>query len=187
MITTSRRPTHRARLLGRELARVLPGAEYVPRGLKTVERLASMAGSRGHDLVMIINSGVDQPRELRFLHAGPGWRWSHANIELREVELQRDLGRKVEAKVGAIAWRGSAEAQELAGLLSALWGLPLVEPSSHRGAIALVVGDGELELQFKESPTSGPIGPTLRVASFKGEVAYGEGEGGKREGRARVR
>lgn len=168
MITTSRRPTHRARLLGRELVRILPGAEYVPRGLKTVEKLASMAGSRGHDLVMIINSGADQPRELRFLHAGPSWRWSRANIELREVKLQRDLGKKVEARVEAIAWQGSAEARELAELLSELWGLPLVEPSSHRGTIALVVGNEELELQFKESPASEPVGPTLRVASFKG-------------------
>ena len=167
MITTSRRPTHRARLLGRELARVLPGAEYVPRGMKNVEKLAALAGSRGHNLIMIVNSCEGQPRELRFLHAGPGWRWSDANIELRGVELQRDLGKKVEARAGAIAWRGSPEARGLAELLSELWNLPLAEPASHRGAIALVVGEEGLELQFRETPTSEPMGPTLRVARFK--------------------
>ncbi|MCS7131255.1 MAG: hypothetical protein NZ934_00765 [Hadesarchaea archaeon] len=167
LITTSRRPTHRARLLGRELARVLPGAEYVPRGLKTIEKLASMAGSRGYDLVMIINSGEGKPKELRFLHAGPSWKWSDARIELCEVRLQRDLSKRAEARATAIAWRGSAEARELAGLLSELWGLPLVELPSHRGAVALVIGDRELELQFRESPASEPVGPTLRVARFR--------------------
>jgi hypothetical protein len=55
----------------------------------------------------------------------------------------------------------------LAELLSELWNLPLAEPASHRGAIALVVGEEGLELQFRETPTSEPMGPTLRVARFK--------------------
>lgn len=166
LVTTSRRPSHRARLLGRELIRVLPNAEYVPRGIKTVRRLASLASSRGHELVMIVNSRERQPRELRFLNASVGWRWLDARIELREVELQRDLGQKVRLADVRIVAADSARAQNLARLLSELWGLPLSEGPSSTGAVVLVTCNDGLKVQFRAHPKDELVGPVLYVKNF---------------------
>lgn len=166
MVTTSRRPSHRARLLGRELTRVLPNAEYVPRGIKTVRRLASLASSKGHELVMIVNSREEQPRELRFLNVSAGWRWLDARIELREVELQRDLGQKVKLADVRIASDDSVRARSFARLLSKLWGLPLSEGPSSTGATVLVTCDDGLKVQFRAHPKAELVGPVLHVKNF---------------------
>ena len=168
LVTTSRRPGHRARSLGRELARVLPNTEYVPRGVKTVRKLSSLASSRGHATVMIVDSFASIPKFLRFLDCGTGWQWSEVQIELGKIELQKDLGQKIELSSTKIVVK-SPEAKELARLLGKLWGLPV---GRETGARAVVVVD-EDEIHFQRG--SERVGPVLHVSS----VVYGHGPGQK--------
>ena len=168
LITTSRRPGHRARLLGRELARVLPDAEYVPRGVKSVRNLASLASTRGHKLVTLINCRADRPQELRFLDVTRGWRWLDVVIELREVKLQKDLGHKVQLTDVKIVASGSSRAKDLARLLSEMWHLQLLEEVPSAGSVVMVTQNEELRIQFQSDPKVPPIGPIMYVTRFSG-------------------
>lgn len=168
LVTTSRRPGHRARLLGRELARVLPNTEYAPRGVKTVRKLSSLASSRGHTTVMIIDSFASIPKFLRFINCEEGWQWSAVQIELGKIELQKDLGQKICLSGTKIVVK-SPEVKELARLLGTLWGLPV---EREAGARDVVVVD-EDEIRFQRG--SERVGPVLHVSG----VVYGHGSGQK--------
>lgn len=167
LITTSRRPEHRTRLLCRELVRVLPDAKYVPRGVKTIGDLASLARSVGHDRVMIVNSLAGRPFELRFLDAARGWRWLDASIKLREVKLQRELGQKIKLATTGILVRGSTMAREFAKSLGELFNLSISGEPPSSGGIALVTDEDGLQLQFQVRPSSEVIGPVLLISSFR--------------------
>ncbi|MFQ6129859.1 MAG: hypothetical protein ACE5OT_03510 [Candidatus Hadarchaeaceae archaeon] len=165
LISTSRRPGHRTRILCRELTRVLPNAIYVPRGAKTINKLASFASSLGHDRVMVVNSLAGQPRELRFLAVAKGWRWLDARVELGEIRLQRDLGQKTKLE-GTKFYAEGQKARNLTNFLSELLGLPIVNELPNVGGIILITSDDELQLQFQLRPSSDAIGPVLQIASF---------------------
>ncbi len=166
LVTTSRRPGHRARLLGRELARVLPNAEYLPRGVKTIRKLSLLASSRGHTTVMIVDSFASIPKFLRFLDCGTGWQWSEVQIELGKIELQKDLSQKIGLSCTKIIAK-SPDVKELARLLEKLGGLPV---GRETGARDVVVVD-EDEIRFQRG--SERVGPVLHVSS----VVYGHGPG----------
>jgi len=167
LITTSRRPCHRARLLGRELTRVLPNAEYAPRGIKSVRKLASFANTRNHKLVMIIGSHANQLRELRFLDVATGWRWLNARIELGDVKLQKDLGQKVRLVDVKIVVSKQNIARNFAHLISRLWGLQFTEELPSAGGVAMVGDDGKLRVEFHADPSAGPVGPILHITHFE--------------------
>ena len=167
LITTSRRPCHRARLLGRELARVLPNAEYIPRGVKSVRKLASLANARNHKLVMVIESRTNQPQELRFLNTTTGWRWLNARIKLGEVKLQKDLGQKVRLEDVKIATSGRDRARNFAHLVSELWNLQFTEELPSAEGVAVVADNEELRVQFHADPSVGPVGPILHITRFE--------------------
>ncbi len=164
LIVTSRRPCHRARILARELARVLPNAEYMPRGVKNVRKLYSLASSRGHKKIMIVDSVAGQPMVLRFLDVSEGWKWVNVQIELSKVELQKDFGQKIRllnAKIVA----ASPKAKELAGLLEKLWGVKAIKKASGTGAFIIVDKD---KIEFRGS-LAAKIGPALYVSRVVGE------------------
>ena len=171
LIVTSRHPCHRARILARELARVLPNAEYVPRGVKSVKKLSSLAISHGHNTIMIVDSVAEQPKFLRFLEVNDGWKWLDAQIELSDVELQKDLGQKtllLDAKIVA----ESSEAKRLANLLEKLWELKQVKKAAGTGAFMFVHKD---KIEFRAS-LAAKIGPVLHISRVVGE--YGKGKEG---------
>ena len=167
LITTSRRPCHRARLLGRELERVLPNAKYTPRGVKSIRKLTSLANSLNHTLIMIIDSGTDQSRELRFLDATAGWRWLDTRIELGEVKLQRDLGQKARLVDVKIMASSQNKARSFAHLIGKLWGLPFTEDLPSAGSVAMVDDDKELRVQFHTYLSAEPVGPILYIKYFE--------------------
>ncbi len=148
-------------MLARELARVLPGSEYVPRGVKTVRKLSSLASSRGHAVAMIVESSAGKPKFLQFLGCSEGWRWG-MKIELGGVELQRDLGQKIRLS-GTKVVAGSPEAKELAKLLGELWGMQLVRKA---GAEAFAVVDRD-KIRFQRGPEK--VGPVLHVLRVVGK------------------
>jgi len=157
--------------LARELARVLPNAEYAPRGIKKVKKLSSLAVSHGHNIVMIIDSVTEQPKFLRFLEVDDGWKWLDVQIELSDVELQNDLGQKtllLDAKIVA----GSPEAKRLANLLEKLWGLKQVKKAACTGAFVFVSED---KIEFRAS-LAAKIGPVLNISRVVGK--YGKGKEG---------
>jgi len=166
LIITSRRPCHRARILARELARVLPNAEYMPRGVKGVKKLSSLAISHGHDIVMMIDSVDEQPKFLRFLEVDDGWKWLDVQIELGDVELQKDLGQKTRL-LGTKIVAGS-KAKRLANLLEKLWGIKQAEKAAGTGAFMFVDED---KIEFRAS-LAARIGPVLNVSRVVG--GYGK-------------
>jgi rRNA maturation protein Rpf1 len=150
--------------LARELARVLPDAEYMPRGVKSVRKLSSLASSRGHKKIMIINSVAGQPMVLRFLDISEGWKWMNVQIELSKVELQKDLGQKIrllDAKIVAT----SPKAKEFAGLLEKLWGVKMIKKAPDTGAFIIIDKD---KIEFRAS-LAAKIGPALYVSRVVGE------------------
>lgn len=165
MITTSRRPEHRARILCRELARVIPNARYVPRGAKRVEQLASIAGSLGHARVVMVNSIAGRPKELRFLDVGKGWRWLDARVELGEVKLQRDLGQLVKLE-GTRLYAEGKRAREFADFIGELFGVSPTDRLPKSGAVALVTSDAKLKLQFQLRPSSEVVGPVIQITGY---------------------
>ncbi len=171
LIVTSRYPCHRARILARELAKVLPNAEYVPRGVKNVKKLSSLAISRGHNTIMMVDSVAEQPKFLRFLEVDDGWRWLDVQIELSDVELQKDLGQKTRLLDVKIVTEFS-EAKRLANLLEKLWGLKQVKKAAGTGAFMFV---GEDKIEFRAS-LAATIGPVLHISRVVGE--YGKGKEG---------
>ena len=163
LITTSRRPCHRARLLGRELSRVLPRACYVPRGTKTVRKLAHLAGSQGHKVITIITTKQEQPAELRFLEVNEAWRWLDLSLVLQEVRLQRDLNKKVKLdEVELVA--EDREAESLAKELSRLWELPLAKGPQAEN-LAVIKGTEGLKLEFRSRGEL--VGPAFRLSIAK--------------------
>ena len=170
LIVTSRHPCHRARILARELARVLPNAEYVPRGVKSVKKLSSLAISCGHNTIMIIDSVAERPKFLRFLEVDDGWRWLDVQIELSDVELQKDLGQKTRL-LGVKIVAESSRAKKLANVLEKLWGLKQAKVAGT-GAFMFVSKD---KIEFRAS-LAAKIGPVLHVSRVVGE--YGKGKEG---------
>ena len=165
LISTSRRPGHRTRILCRELTQVLPNATYVPRGAKTISKLASLASSLGHDRVMVVNSLARRPSELRFLAVAKGWRWLDARVELGEVKLQRDLGQKTKLE-GTKFYAEGQKARNLANFLGEILGLSILNKLPNAGGIVLIASDDELQLRFQLRPSSEAIGPVLQIESF---------------------
>jgi rRNA maturation protein Rpf1 len=168
LITTSRRPCHRARLLGRELERVLPNAKYTPRGVKSIRKLTSLANSLNHKLIMIIESWSDNPSELLFLDATAGWRWLGAKIELGDITLQRDLGQKVRLTDVKIAASNQDNAIKFARMIGKMWDLPFSEELPMSGGAAFVDNDKKLRVQFHVDIGAEPVGPILYVKQFEG-------------------
>jgi hypothetical protein len=164
LITTSRRPGHRARILGRELARVIPNTKYMPRGVKTVDKLALMAESLGHTWVMVINSSAGHPKELRFLDMGKDRRWLDKRVELGEVKLQRGLGQRVSFG-GTKIYAEGKPAQELATFLGEISGLPISEKLPEAGVVLSIITNSG-PVHFQKRPTSEITGPVIQVIRF---------------------
>jgi len=156
--------------LARELARVLPNAEYVPRGVKSVKKLSSLAISCGHNTIMMVDSVAERPRFLRFLEVDDGWKWLDIQIELSYVELQKDLGQKTRLLDTKIV-TGSPGAKKLANLLEKLWGVKQAKVAGT-GAFMFVSED---KIEFRAS-LAATIGPVLHVSRVVGE--YGKGKKG---------
>ena len=152
-------------MLCRELARVLPGCKYMPRGAKTVRKLASLAASLGHARVMLVNGLTGQPHELRFLDVAAGFRWLDARVELGEVKLQRELGQKIGLE-GTRVYAEGERARKFANFLGKLVDLPIEDELPKAGGVALITSDGELKIHFQVRPNSERIGPVLQIASF---------------------
>jgi hypothetical protein len=174
LITTSKRPGHRSRIFGRELANVFTNSRYLPRGTKTIVRLIELAKKLGQSRVMIINSIAGQPRELRFLEVGEGWRWVNAKILLKEVKLQRELGQRMKLDAIGIYPKGGSE--EFARTLGSLTGLPLINELGTSAAVLVESGDKKL-IQFwtGESKT----GPMLYIEKFEKLYPSEERKAGK--------
>ena len=151
--------------MGRELARALPNAKYVPRGIKTVEKLASMAESLGHTWVVVINSSAEHPNELRFLNVWKGLRRLEKRVELGEVKLQRNLGQRVGVKATKIYAEGEP-AQELASFLGEISGLPVSEKLPEAGVALSITTNSGLKIHFQKMPGPELVGPVLHVVGF---------------------
>lgn len=165
LVTTSRRPGRLARVLCRDLVRVIPKSRYVPRGAKTVEELASIARRLGQNKVMVINSTSGKPSELRFMEVGDEWRWTNAIVNLGWVKLQRDFGKRVELEDTKIYAEG-AGALEFAELVGRIWGVGLSKKMPDSGGVALVKSEGGIEILFKVMPSSETVGPVLHIVGF---------------------
>jgi len=142
-------------------------------GRKTINKLASLAGSLGHNRVMIVSSLGERPIELRFLAVTNGWRWLDVWVELGEIKLQRDLGQKVKLERVRVYAEGQ-KAQNLANFLGELLGLPISSELPNTGAVVVITSDNQLKLQFQLRPSSEAVGPVLQITSFGRSNGKGE-------------
>jgi hypothetical protein len=175
LITTSRRPCHLARVLCRELVRILPGSEYVPRGAKKIEEVASLAKQRGHDRVLLVNSILGQVGELRFLEVGDTWRWLDALVKLSGVRINR--GKVKPRRPGEVKiYAADAGAAEFGRWLGKVWGIGCSDRLPESGLVVFLTSAGGLRVQFRLMPEAEEVGPVLEVASF-GSLFGGRGDG----------
>jgi len=165
IVTTSRRPSHLARILCRELVRVIPKSRYVPRGSKTIEEIASIARELGHDRAMVINCMSGKPVELRFLQVGQRWQWENARIEIEEVKLQRNLGLRNKLEDTKIYAQG-AKALGFAEWVEKLLDIKCVDKLPATGGVALITSEDGLKIQFQVMPGSKKVGPVFKIAGF---------------------
>jgi hypothetical protein len=163
IITSSRRPGHRTRMLCRDLARVMPDSRYIPRGTKTVEELAGIARRLGQGLIILVLSLSGKPNELRFIEVGEKWRWKNAIVKLEEVKLQSDLGERRSLEDLKIYGDGD-EASAFASWLGELLGIEISKSLSKSAGFALVTDEGGLNLSFMSEGTQ--IGPTMGIKSY---------------------
>ncbi|MGC8816466.1 MAG: hypothetical protein ACP5PX_01415 [Candidatus Hadarchaeum sp.] len=165
LLTTSRRPCHLARILGRELARLLPDSEYVPRGVKTIEKVAALARQRGHHRVIIINSSSDRPSEMRFLEVGGTWQWLNASMKLAGVAVNRV---KIKGKNfgGLKIYAGDPGSFNFSRWLSRVLSIECTDRLPESGPVVLLTSDGGLKIRFRIMPCAEEVGPVLSVASF---------------------
>lgn len=165
LITTSRRPGHLARILSRELVRVIPKSRYVPRGSKTIEELASVARDLGQNRVIIVGSVSGKPKELRFLEVGENWRWVDAVVELGEVKIHQGVGRADKLEDLKIHADG-AKALEFVEWIEKFLGKRRTDKLPESGGVALITSEDGLRVQFNLMPGSVTIGPVLRITAF---------------------
>ena len=165
MITTSRRPSHLARILCRELVRVIPRSRYVPRGTKTIEDVVSVVRELGHDRVMVVDSVSGKPKEIRFLEVDQNWRWADAMVELGEVKIQLDLQRRTNPEDSKI-YADGARALEFAEWVGKFLGIGRSEELPESGGVILITSEGGLKIQFKVMPGSETVGPVLQITAY---------------------
>jgi len=165
ILTTSRRPDYRTRILCRELSWVIPNSRYIPRGTKTVEVLNTIARDSGHNRIMLVGSAAGRPTELRFLDVGEDWRWVNARVKLSEVKLQRELGRRNKLKDLKIYGEGP-KASKFAAWLGKLLGLNTSEKLPTSGGVVQITSEDGLDFQFLVKKNAETIGPVLRIASY---------------------
>jgi len=165
LITTSRRPCHLTRILSRELARVLPRSVYIPRGAKTIEKITSLARELGQNRVIIVNSTLDKPGEVRFLEVGEVWRWADASVRLGEVKVPRRAVRGSDINVVKIFAVG-AEALEFAEWVEKFLGLGRSDVLPDSGLVIFITSRDGLKIQFRIMPGAQVVGPELAIASF---------------------
>lgn len=78
--------------MGRELAAVLPHAEYVTRGKKSVEETAYLAYTLGSSKLIIIGVSHGGPGSLSVLKSGKDWDWI-ARHPIVGASLYRELAK----------------------------------------------------------------------------------------------
>ncbi|MGQ9788148.1 MAG: hypothetical protein ACUVQM_02365 [Candidatus Hadarchaeaceae archaeon] len=165
LLTTSRRPCHLSRIICREMALILPGGEYVPRGAKTIEKTVLLARERGHNLVIIVSSFSDRPGEIRFIEVGEAWRWLDASIKIAGVKINHIKG-KIDGSNRTRIYAGDPPSYDFAQWLGGVLGIDCVERPPKSGPVIFVSSSDGLELKFRIMPSTENLGPVLTVASY---------------------
>jgi len=137
VITTTRRPSTRARSLTNDLAKSLPRAIRINRGKLNIEELAAKALDLGAERVLIVGKGLyGNPGRLVFLiTTEENYYFYPLIIQLKGVKLIRELDEtslpsKIERCAIVIAPESSIELSELAHSLSEALGIFYLEENS---------------------------------------------------------
>lgn len=166
LITTSRRPGRLSRTLCRELAFVIPGSFYFPRGSKTIEEVTAAAHEFEQKKILLVESASGRPRELRFLEVDQGWRWLDAVVEIGDVRVRnpRLKSQLTSLKIHAV----TAASFEFAKWIDDFLGLGVSDEPPTSGGVALIASENGLRIKFKVMPNSEMVGPSLLVTAFGG-------------------
>ena len=71
LVTTSRKPCQKTRVLARTLANLIPESEYTTRGKASINTLIQVAQNKGYETICIIGEQHGNPNNLRFLKTFP--------------------------------------------------------------------------------------------------------------------
>ena len=102
LITTCRKPCRNTRVFARNISYLLPGAEYVVRGKKSVYGLIEAARQKGLRRIAVISDYKGNPGEVEFIRLDKrDWQWAETIIRVKGVDFQKSKG-----KIGYIAVEG---------------------------------------------------------------------------------
>ncbi len=102
LITTCRKPCRNTRVFARNISYLLPGAEYVARGKKSIYELIEAARQKGLRRIAIISDYKGNPGEMEFIRLDKrDWQWAETVVRVKSADYQ-----KSKARVGDIAVEG---------------------------------------------------------------------------------
>ncbi|MEM0372412.1 MAG: hypothetical protein QXO69_01020 [archaeon] len=109
LVTTSRKPSKNTRAFARQLANLVPGSVYAPRGKASVDDLASVARSKGLKKIAIVSDRCGNPGKIEFARVSrSSWEWAETLL-IKSVSFKPLKSRFDEIRIS----------EELSGLFSA--------------------------------------------------------------------
>jgi rRNA maturation protein Rpf1 len=157
IITTSRRPTKRNRILCRELEAVIPLSQYIIRGKKGMRDLSSFCVEKGADRIMVVTSQRTSFYALRFYKG-----WSFLGEIVASVQLRRELDipplTKIRGDPPFILRSSEKNAPIIASLFGALH-------TSEKIDVWMAYEDGWIDF-YRLSLSDQPVGPKLQVKAI---------------------
>jgi len=100
LVTTCRKPCTNTRIFARNLSNLIPGAEYAPRGKKSIYELIEVARQKGLRRIAIISDFKGNPGEIEFIKLDKReWDWAGTIFRIKGVKFEKDKKRMREIKV----------------------------------------------------------------------------------------
>ncbi|NIN53136.1 MAG: hypothetical protein GTO23_08270 [Nitrososphaeria archaeon] len=172
LITTSRRPTRRVRVLAKELKRVIPHSTRIQRGKSSLRKLVDVMVSEGFDRLLLIETRRGNPGGLVFYHLVDNHLTRRATLHLIGVSLQLDKKIRFHSSVLDVEIdKGTPSLRQL-GLIQGFLAEFLKDVYYHqprgRPCTLMISHDGEnFVLEFRDADRGVPMNPTLKVGGVK--------------------
>jgi len=173
LLTTSRNPTPRIRILCKDLARVVPDIVRVNRGKMSVDEVAEKAIEQGANHVVIVDRWQGGPGKIEFYRIGSeGLVLIPPILHVAGIRLRRELTpTKMKPVRSLVITQSDGGSNEIAESLSKFLNIPVVfeneELPNHQTAMNIAQdAAGQSQITFILLPQKVEIGPriTLRRA-----------------------
>jgi len=168
LISTSLRPSKRARSFGRDLSHALINARYVTRGKRRIIDLVGLASSLRATRLIVIQAKKGNPSKLDFYHVGCEGSYLLGSLLILGVKLVREQKHVIRAPPRARlsmlfdVFHVVDELRRATLLLPTLFDLDLASEEDRWVMKISGVGE-ELSITFMDRETTSSFGPVIRV------------------------